>query len=142
MADPDRFVLTCLIRAVCPEPVEPVLEDVLAEAQLMIDALPPLSARAMGTGLVALDQLTRLTRLGLGRPFRRLRLDEQRALLEGVLGGKRSAIPIQLVVPLRTLVVAAYYDHPEVRRSLGYTPEAWVADATARRLGLVPGDPA
>ncbi len=133
-------VLTGLVRAVCPEPVEPVLDDVLDEVDLMIGALPPMSARVLGAGLVALDQLTRFTRAGRGRPFRRLPTEDQRALLEAVLAGRRSAVPVQVVVPLRTLVVTAYYDHPEVRRALGYTPESWVTEAVSRRLRILGGD--
>ena len=113
-----------------------MLPAVVDEVQAMIDALAPGSARAITAGLAALDQLTRLTRVARGRPFRRLGVAEARAVLASALEGRAGPVPMALVVPLRTLVVSAYYDHPEVRRSLGYTPESWIGEVTARRLRL------
>lgn len=35
---------------------------------------------------------------------------------------------------IKSLVALVYWDHPQVRERIGFTPEAWIAKVSARRL--------
>ena len=117
----------------CPDTVDQVIDDVVDEVRQTAAALPAATSRLLPVGLLLIDQLTRATPEGRGRPLHRLERADARVVLEAAMSG-RSVVPAQLVLPFRSLAVAAYYDHPAVRLSLGYTPEAWIEQVTARRL--------
>jgi len=57
----------------------------------------------------------------------------RRGLLLGIdLTVLGSRAPEQLRRPVRDVLVVAYFDQPEVRRRLGYDPDAWTAEAAGR----------
>jgi hypothetical protein len=128
-----RRILRRLVVLACPpDPGLPDLTDrVVAEFDLHVAQLPGFARRTMGPALRLFDQAARL-RNG-GRRFVRLDPARADAHLARVLYGRTS--PVATVIRLvKSLVVMAYYELPEVKEQLGYDPAPYVADVTARRL--------
>jgi len=131
-----RRILWRLAALACPpDPDRPDMPDLtdrtVAEFERHVAHLPGVARRVMGPALLAFDQAARV-RHG-GRRF--VRLDDARAdaYLTRVLYGRTG--PIATVVRLvKGLVVMAHYELPEVKEALGYSPESYVKEVTARRL--------
>src|SRR6266536_1190594 len=131
----EMSVLARIAALVCPpELAGPGSRTTLLhDVQLHLDCLPPLPRRTVGPTLLLFDQAARLRPGSRGRRF--VRLDDARAdaYLRHVL--YRRTGPVATVVRLvKGLVVLCYYELPEVKAALGYDPDSWVAEVTARRL--------
>jgi hypothetical protein len=108
----------------------PVPPGLLADVEAQIACLPTVSRRAVGPALRAFDQAARLR---YGRRFTRLDDARADAWLRHVLYHRHG--PLATAVRLvKSLVVFCWYELPEVRAAIGYTPDAYVAEVTARRL--------
>jgi hypothetical protein len=129
-----RRIITRLADVACPpEDQAAVRSDVVDDVASHIACLPPLGRRAIGPALFLFDQLAR-ARTG-GRRFVRLDDDRARAHLERVLT-ERSG-PVAIVVRLvKGLLALYYYERPAVAARLGYAPDAYIAEVSARRLRL------
>jgi hypothetical protein len=117
--------LTC-----APEPG--VRTALLRDVALHLGCLPVAARRATGPGLWLFDQAARLRH---GRRFTRLDDARADAYLRRVLYGR--AGPVATVVRLvKSVVVLCYYELPSVKQALGYRPDAYVAEVSARRIAL------
>jgi hypothetical protein len=108
-----------------------LMPDLLREFDLQVACLPVAVRRVVPLTLLVFDQAARLG--GRGRRF--VRLDDARAdaYLTRVLGRRRGALSagVRLV---KGLVVMCYYELPAVKAQLGYRPEEYIAQVSARRL--------
>jgi hypothetical protein len=119
---------------VCPPGLreDGLLEPCLGEFDLHLAFLPPAARRIVPGALVLFDEGARLRPLSRGRRFVTLDSARAQAHLRTVLYGR--AGPMATVVRLvKSLLVMAYYELPEVQRRLGYDPASSVAAAAARR---------
>jgi choline dehydrogenase-like flavoprotein len=128
-------VFAALVRAVCPpdELTDELIEATVDEADAFVGALNPTTRRAL---LAVAEGLEHGTRVLHGLPFSSIDPVVARDLLprwrRGPLGRG-----VQL---LRDVVVVAYYEQPQVRTRVGYTPDPYIADKRAERLEAWSGD--
>jgi hypothetical protein len=129
-----RRIVTRLADVACPpEDRATVRTDVVDDVASHIACMPALGQRTIGPALFLFDQLAR-ARSG-GRRFLRLDDDRARAYLEHVLT-ERSG-PVAIVVRLvKGLLALYYYERPIVAARMGYAPDAYIAEVSARRLRL------
>lgn len=108
------------------------MPDLLQDFDLQLACLPAGARRIVSPTLRLFNQSARLRAGGRGRSF--MRLDDGRAdaYLRTVLDG-RGALP-DAVRLVNSLMVMCYYELPAVKDRLGYRPEAYIAEVSARRL--------
>jgi hypothetical protein len=129
-----RRIVTRLADVVCPPPdLTAVRSDVVSDVAQHIACLPPLGRRAIGPALLVFDQLARVR--GRGRRFVRQDDDRARAYVEHVLTARTGpvAIAVRLV---KGLLALYYFERPRVADRMGYAPDAYIAEVSARRLRL------
>ena len=107
-------------------------DRVLAEFELMLDALAPAARKALTVVIVALDQGARLYPRSRGRRFTRLDDQVAEAYVRALLA--RHGVVAELVKRLKSLIVMCYYELPVVQREIGYDPAPYIADVSRRRL--------
>jgi hypothetical protein len=129
-----RRIITRLADVACPpEDRASVLTDVVDDVASHIACLPPLGRRAIGPALFLFDQLARAS--AGGRRFVRLDDAPARAYLERVLAERSGAVAI-VVRLVKGLLALYYYERPVVAARMGYAPDAYIAEVSARRLRL------
>lgn len=130
-----RRVLQRFAALACPPELVQgqLMPDLLREFELQLACLPPAVRRAVPPILLVFDQAARLRAGGGFRRF--VRLDDTRAdaYLRSVLDRRDGALPgaARLV---KSLVVMCFYELPAVKAQLGYRPEEYIAQVSARRL--------
>jgi hypothetical protein len=107
-------------------------DRVLAQLELMLDALAPAARRALTAVIVALDQGARLYPPSRGRRFSRLDDQAAEAYIRALLARRGDAG--EVVRRLKSLVVMCYYELPTVQREIGYSPAPYIAAVSRRRL--------
>jgi hypothetical protein len=122
---------------VCPPRLveDDLTETLRRDFDRHLRCLPPAARRAASPALYLFDQGARLRPATRGRRF--VRLDDERAdaYLRDVLYGRSG--PVATMIRLvKSLLVFCYYDLPEVKAGLGYEPDAYIAEVSARRLTL------
>lgn len=113
---------------------QPIDDDVLARVRAFFPFLPAPLRRAFPLGLRVLEW-TPLVVLRRRQRFTTLPVDEARRVLERLndQGGPFGA----LVLGLRALVFLAFYQHPDVLRTLEVDWAGRAAELTRRRAGLL-----
>lgn len=107
-------------------------DRVLAQFELMLDALPPSARKALAAAIIALDQGARLYPRSRGRRFSRLDDGAAEAYIRTLLAGR--GVVTDLVQRLKSLIVMCYYELPTVQREIGYNPAPYIAAMSRRRL--------
>jgi hypothetical protein len=107
-------------------------DRVLAQFELMLDALAPTARRALTTAIVALDQGARLYPPSRGRRFSRLDDQAAAAYIQALLARRGDAG--EVARRLKGLMVMCYYELPTVQREIGYNPAPYIAAVSRRRL--------
>jgi len=131
----ERRIVARFAETVCPPQVrtEDLTGKLVAEFELLLEALPSGVRSAVRVGMVAFDRGARLYPRARGRRFASLADEVADAYFRAVLarrsGGLRSAVQ-----RIKGLVVMCYYELPEVKDQLGYRPDAYIAAVSARRL--------
>jgi hypothetical protein len=130
---PTRQVVGRFAQIVCPPEIRAGhrTEDVLAEFELMLGALPPATQRALIAAFLAFDRGARLYRPARGRRFARLDDRVADAYLRALL--RRRDGLAALVRRLRGMVAMCYYELPEVKEEIGYRPGPYIAAVSRRR---------
>ena len=133
----DVPVLERIAVLVCPPELSELglADALLHEVGLQLGALPLSARRLTGPALWLFDQTARLRPASRGRRFTRLDDARADAYLRGVLYGRWGPVA-GLVRLVKSVVVMCYYDLPEVRAALGYDPDGYVAEVSARRIAL------
>jgi hypothetical protein len=108
-------------------------EELLAEFELLLGALPAGARRLICVAFVAFDRAARLYPPARGRRFARLGEERADAYLRAVLARRRGGIAA-VVQRLKGLIVLCYYELPEVKEQLGYRPGPYIAAVSRRRL--------
>ena len=131
---PARQVVARFAEIVCPPEIRAGhrTEEVLAEFELMLGALPPATRRALVAAFLAFDRGARLYRPAHGRRFARLDDRVADAYLRALLQ-RRDGLAA-LMRRLRGMVVMCYYELPEVKEEIGYRPGPYIAAVSRRRL--------
>jgi hypothetical protein len=107
-------------------------DRVLAEFELMLDALAPGARRALTAAIVVLDQGARLYPPSRGRRFSRLDDQAAEAYIRALLA-RRGDVG-DAARRLKSMVVMCYYELPTVQREIGYDPAPYIAAVSRRRL--------
>ena len=130
-----RPCVRTLARVVCTDAVRDWgLEDAVADhVAWSLASFPPHLRFALTAGLASLEHGARLYPGGRGRPFSRLPEDVRDRYFASLWHSPLFAVR-QLAKGLKGLVALAFWDHPDVRQRLKYTPEVWIAEVSARRL--------
>lgn len=129
-----KAVVGALARVVCTSEIDELgLRDAVFEhVTLTLASFPPYLRAAMRVLFVVFD----LSALPWhGRRFRRLDVAAQERHFER-WWSSRWPMARHLSKALKGLVALAYWAQPQVRERLGYHPERWIADVSARRLRL------
>jgi hypothetical protein len=113
-------------------PAPEVRPALLRDVGLHLACLPVPARRAIPPALWVFDRAARLRH---GRRFTRLDDARADAYLRRVLYARGGPVAT-LVRLVKSVVVLCYYELPEVRESLGYRPDAYVAQVAARRIAL------
>jgi hypothetical protein len=130
-----RRTLIRFAEIACPPELRTLsLADALtARFETMLGVLSPTLRRSVPAGLLAFDQGARLYPAARGRRFTRLGDQVADRYFRAVLGSRRGGLAVALQ-RLKGLVVMCYYDLPEVKQSIGYAPEEYIAAVSRRRL--------
>jgi hypothetical protein len=128
---------TALIRfaeIACPPELRTLgLADELAtQFETALGVLSPTLRRSVPVGLVAFDQGARLYPPARGRRFTRLGDQVADRYFRAVLS-RRGGLAVALQ-RLKGLVVMCYYELPEIKQSIGYAPQEYIAAVSRRRL--------
>jgi hypothetical protein len=107
-------------------------DRVLAEFELMLDALAPGARRALAAAIVVLDQGARLYPPSRGRRFSRLDDQAAEAYIRALLARRGDVGDVAR--RLKSMVVMCYYELPTVQREIGYDPAPYIAAVSRRRL--------
>ena len=107
-------------------------DRVLAEFELMLDALAPGARKSLVAIIVALDQGARLYPRSRGRRFSQLDDQTAEAYIRALL--VRRGIVADVMQRLKSLFVMCYYELPVVQREIGYDPAPYIAAVSRRRL--------
>lgn len=128
-----RPVVARFAQIACPPELRTaeLTDELLAELEAMLAALPAVIRRSVQAAFVAFDQGARLYPRARGRRFTRLPEQDAEAYFRAVLARRRSGLALQRV---KGLVVMCYYELPAVKDQIGYRPEAYIAAASQRRL--------
>ena len=130
-----RRIVTRFALVVCPPQVRQAgrTEGVLDEFEATLGVLPVVVRRLVPVTFVAFDQFARLYPRARGRRFTRLDDRAAEAYLRAVLAPRRLSVAAVLQ-RVKALVVMCYYELPQVKKELGYLPEAYIAAVSRRRL--------
>lgn len=122
-----RRTLAALAPSVCPpDIVELGLVDAVVDHAALTWGSFPVHLRAgLVAGIAALEVARRATRASHAAAFDAL--DRAPGPLHALAKG------------IKALLVMAYYEQPAVLAQLGYTADAWIADAKRRRLKVLAG---
>jgi hypothetical protein len=107
-------------------------DRVLAQFELMLDALAPTARKALTAAIVVLDQGARLYPPSRGRRFSQLDDQAAEAYIRALLA--RPGDAGEVARRLKGLVVMCYYELPTVQREIGYNPAPYIAAVSRRRL--------
>jgi hypothetical protein len=107
-------------------------DRVLAQFELMLDALAPTARKALTVAIVVLDQGARLYPPSRGRRFSELDDQAAEAYIRAMLARRGDAG--EVARRLKGLVVMCYYELPTVQREIGYNPAPYIAAVSRRRL--------
>jgi hypothetical protein len=107
-------------------------DRVLAEFELMLDALAPGARKSLAAVIVALDQGARLYPRSRGRRFSQLDDQVAEAYIRALLA--RRGVVADLMQRLKSLFVMCYYELSVVQREIGYDPAPYIAAVSRRRL--------
>ena len=107
-------------------------DRVLAEFDLMLDALAPGARKSLAAVIVALDQGARLYPRSRGRRFTQLDDQVAEAYIRALMA--RRGIAADVMQRLKSLFVMCYYELPVVQREIGYEPAPYIAAVSRRRL--------
>jgi hypothetical protein len=107
-------------------------DRVLAQFELMLDALAPTARKALTAAIVVLDQGARLYPPSRGRRFSQLDDQAAEAYVRALLA--RPGDAGEVARRLKGLVVMCYYELPTVQREIGYNPAPYIAAVSRRRL--------
>jgi hypothetical protein len=107
-------------------------DRVLAQFELLLEALAPAARRALTAAIVALDQGARLYPPSRGRRFSRLDDQTAEAYIRALLA-RRGDVG-EAARRLKSMVVMCYYELPTVQREIGYNPAPYIAAVSRRRL--------
>jgi hypothetical protein len=126
-------VLRQLVRAACPSDLDElgIADELVQFVEESMAYGPPLFARALGVGLVALDAASVLD--GGGTTLSRMPIERARAYVEETKLGAN--VPRAVVIPqVRLLALLGYFEHPLVKARMGYDPAAWIEKVRKERL--------
>ena len=132
---PVRPVVERFALVVCPPELATlgIIEDVVAELEAMLGAMPSHLRLAVAAGFTAFDQGARLYPRARGRRF--VGLDAQcalayyKAVAHGPIAAQR-----KVMLLLKGIVTMAYFEQPCVLERLAYRPADYIATVTKRRL--------
>jgi len=128
-----RKLLYSLIPIACPDRGSGLDDDLIAHSERTLGGAPRHIRLALTAGVATYD-LAAIAYPGVAmRPAHLLSEGEHRRYFEAWW---HSPLVVQreLVKALKGFLGLAYYEHPEVQRRLGYTPDAWIEVVKARRL--------
>jgi hypothetical protein len=136
-----RLLIESLARVVCPPRPDPaaLAGAITGHVQDSMRAFLAPARAALIAGMHTYDQSSRLWPGSRGRPAREL---EGEAAADYFRGWWQSPLGLQreFARGVKGLICIAYFEQPEVKAALGYTPEAWIEVVAARRLALYSED--
>jgi len=128
-----RKLLRSLIPIACPDRGSGLDDDLLAHTERTLGGAPRHIRLALLAGVTTYD-LAAIAYPGVAmRPAHRLDVNEHRRYFEAWWSSPL-VIQRELVKALKGFLGLAYYEHPEIQRRLGYTPQAWIEVVKERRL--------
>lgn len=129
-----RRTVAALARAICDPPpdVAPATYERLADdVERFLGSLPSFARAGLVAALWAFEGAAALVPSSRLRTFSRLAPDRAAALY----GRWWTSPALHPFAKLLKMVVAfAWYELPEVKAAMGYTPERWIAEVSSRRL--------
>ena len=131
---PPHRVLVALARATCPDELDRLglADDVAREVEDFMRALPAYIQVGLLAGLTAFEAAPAVCPGSLGRTFSRL--DPARARAHFDRWWSSHLLPLhELARSVKALLAGAYYEHPLVKRRLGFTPEKWIDEVKRMR---------
>jgi hypothetical protein len=130
-----RRALAALARVSCPPDIEElhIVDAVVDHCELSLRSLPPLIRTGLVTVLAAYENGARP--FHGGRPASALPFAEGHRWFER--WRKSPLLPMrEWVKGAKGLLCMAYYEQPQVKDRIGYTPEAWIEKVKRKRLAL------
>jgi len=109
------------------------VEAVVDQMELSMRSVPALVRTALLSGMTGYEVASTVWPGNWGRPASKLSRERATRYYDA---WRRSPIRLQteFVKGLKGLLCMGYYEMPQVKEQLGYTPDAWVKKVTRRRL--------
>ena len=132
-----RELVHSVARVVCPpEPsLEPLLGAISHHTELSIRVFPAPARGALLSAMTAYDVGARLYLPSRGKPARRLE-SAVAANYFKTWWNSKLAPQREFARGFKGLICLAFYEMPEVKKHIGYTPEAWIEKVTQHRLSV------
>ncbi len=131
-----------LARAICPVESVPSFPDAIERVEaFVLSQLPymnPVIRRAVGP-LCRLVDWSPVWRFRGIRPLRSLSQERATAELESMVHSP-FALVRNAIYPVKALILAAYYDQPEVHTAMSYEPVPFIRERIAFRARLMAGE--
>jgi hypothetical protein len=130
-----RRTMAALIEVIMPRggPFDlEVQDEMMSYVEEMLPYLPPLIRSAFPYGLLLLEYGT-LPLAAKARSFSKLPLDQRERYIEGWMES-RLFLRREMIKGIKALAVLAYFEHPEVKRRLGFMPPEYVEEVGEKRL--------
>ncbi len=131
-----RIVMQCAV-VVCPTEIadDGLLAALVDEMEEYFAELPRRLRLALFALFISFDQSTRFVPGSRPRRFADLNRDQAMVYVErcltGRLGPRRTVITL-----LKGIITFNYYELPQVKERLGYTPARYIAEVSERRLRM------
>jgi hypothetical protein len=125
-----RHAVVALTPVVCGPSAAARGEATAREVSRFLDALPGHARAGLIAGLLLFEESARLDPRSLGRPFSRLSPAAQERHFQAWCHGPRRHV-IRLI---KMAVAFGHWELPEVKAAMGYHPERFIAEVSARRL--------
>ncbi len=130
-----RRILASIAPIACPPDIERfgLVDAVVDHMEMTMRSLPAAVRAALITGLTGYELASMAWPGHLGRPASKL--DRKRAI-RYYDAWRHSPIRLQeeFVKGIKGLLCLGYYEMPQVKEQLDYTPDAWVSKVKRRRL--------
>lgn len=134
LAPQARAALERLVPTVCPMEAgqEGLARLVVDDLEEFMRSMPALFQQAIPLGVLLFDAAASLHPANAGKRF--AELDDKRAQAWFDLWWHSPVVLLgEFARKIKALVAMVYYERPEVKAALGYTPEAWIEKVKVRR---------
>jgi hypothetical protein len=129
-----RRVMAKLVPIICTDEASELglVDEVVDHVELMMRSFPGFLRFSLIAGTAVFELLAMVFPSSLLRPFSRLPRAKQEKYFKMFWDSKFQLFR-QLAKGLKAPIAMGYWENPVISKRMGYTPEQWIAEVSARR---------